>query len=61
MMGWGNQRAVSPADETDWQTSAAWVKAGRRVVFWLVGGSIVLSALISISGAVVATGSVTVE
>ncbi|MEM8627838.1 MAG: HlyD family type I secretion periplasmic adaptor subunit [Pseudomonadota bacterium] len=34
---------------------------GRRFVFWFVGGAVVLSALISISGAVVATGAVTVE
>lgn len=45
----------------DWQASSTWVRAGRRMVYGFVGGTILLSAIVSISGAVVAPGTVTVE
>jgi len=38
-----------------------WIRIGNHTVFWLLGGTIAFTALVSISGAVVATGTVTVE
>ncbi len=49
------------ATSGDWQASEPWVRTGLRVVVWLFGGLLVFMALVSISGAVIATGSVTVE
>jgi HlyD family secretion protein len=46
---------------TDWHSTDPWIRAGYRTVVWLVGGLLVFSWLFSISGAVVATGTVTVE
>lgn len=45
----------------DWQATEPWVRRGMRLVVYLLGGLIVFMALVSISGAVIATGSVTVE
>ncbi len=44
-----------------WQTTEPWIRAGNRTIFWLLGGTIAISSLVSISAAVVATGTVTVE
>lgn len=65
------QRKTKPGGKTpsastgrsaaDWQSSAAWVSAGRRIVLFVVGGALLVSAIVTVSGAVVATGSVTVE
>lgn len=49
------------AGEDGWHLTEPWVKLGNRTVFWMLGGAVVFSALVSISGAVVATGSVTFE
>ncbi|MEO1206166.1 MAG: HlyD family type I secretion periplasmic adaptor subunit [Pseudomonadota bacterium] len=54
-------RPAQASNDVDWQTSSAWVKTGRRVVLGVVAGAVILSTVLSISGAVVATGSVTVE
>lgn len=56
MMGGAQHGGVS-----DWQRTGPWVTLGKRIVFFLLGGLIVFSALVSIAGAVVATGTVTVE
>ncbi|MGD9784038.1 MAG: HlyD family type I secretion periplasmic adaptor subunit [Hyphomicrobiaceae bacterium] len=45
----------------DWANTEAWIAFGRNLVLFLVGGFFVWSILISISGAVVAPGRVTVE
>ena len=45
----------------DWSLTDRWVRFGNRTVFGLLGGLIVFMSLVSISGAVVATGSVGVE
>lgn len=44
-----------------WHSTAPWVRLGRRVCIGLVVGLVVFGALVSINGAVVATGTVTVE
>jgi HlyD family type I secretion membrane fusion protein len=49
------------APEESWQGSDAWVKLGMRSATILFGGLLVFCLLFSISGAVVATGTVTVE
>lgn len=45
----------------DWQATEPWVRTGFRVVVYFLGGLLAFMALVSISGAVIATGSVTVE
>ena len=45
----------------DWHATEKWIRIGNRTVFGLLGGLLVASALIRISGAVVASGIVTVE
>ncbi len=45
----------------DWQGTEAWVRFGMRTVLGLFGGLILFLALVSISGAVVTSGSVTVQ
>lgn len=51
----------SNAPTEDWQATEPWVRAGMRLVIYMLGGLLLFSILMSISGAVVATGSVTVE
>lgn len=48
------------APET-WHTTEQWIRIGNRTVYWLLGGLIAFTSLVTISGAVVATGTVTVE
>jgi HlyD family secretion protein len=45
----------------DWQGTEAWVRFGMRTVLGLFGGLVLFLALVSISGAVVTSGSVTVQ
>jgi HlyD family secretion protein len=47
--------------EADWHATDKWITIGNRTVYWLLGGLIVFSSLVSINGAVVANGTVTVE
>lgn len=51
--------AVAGADR--WHATEPWVRLGNRTVVWLLGGLLLFSAFVSISGAVVATGTVTFE
>ncbi len=44
-----------------WHATDHWITIGNRTVYWLLGGLLVFTAAIPISGAVVATGTVTVE
>ncbi len=53
--------ASAPATSGDWLDTESWVRFGMRVVVWMFGGLIAFLALVSINGAVVAPGSVTVE
>ncbi len=53
-------KSLNPA-QTDWQASSPWVSFGNRTVYGLLGGTILFMALVSISGAVVAQGTVGVE
>lgn len=52
--------ATPPAD-SDWTATDPWLRFGNRTVFGLVGGLFLFSLLVSISGAVIAVGKVTVE
>lgn len=49
------------ADRSDWRTTEPWVRYGMRVVVFMCGGLLLFSTLVSISGAVIATGTVAVE
>jgi HlyD family secretion protein len=49
-----------PADP-DWVSTDRWIKTGNRTVVGLLGGLVIFAWLVSISGAVVAPGTVTVE
>lgn len=55
------QAAHSGGAASDWHETGPWVRLGTQVSIWLVGGMFLASILLSISGAVVATGTVTVE
>lgn len=55
------QRQPRPDTRVDWQDTDPWIKVGKRIVLWAFGGLLLWSALISISGAVVTGGTVTVE
>ncbi len=50
--------AAAPAS---WQSADPWIRFGYNVCVWLIGGLLLWSALVSIAGAVVATGTVIVE
>ena len=57
---------MSTARESDrasagWHTTAPWVRLGTRVCIGLVVGVLLFGAIVSINGAVVASGTVTVE
>lgn len=55
-------KSVAPATTAaDWHLTEPWVKRGLSVVVWLVGGLLAWLAIVSISGAVMAPGRVTVE
>ena len=49
------------ADAAAWHGTERWIRIGNRTVYWLLGGMLAFSAIVTISGAVVATGTVTVE
>lgn len=49
------------ASASEWQTSGQWVKVGLRSAGLMFGGLVVLSMVVNLAGAVVASGSVTVE
>ena len=55
------REATAPAANTDWHSTEPWVRFGTRTVTQLCGGLLIGSMLFSISGAVVATGTVSVE
>ncbi len=44
-----------------WHATDHWITIGNRTVYWLLGGMLLFTAVIPINGAVVATGTVTVE
>ncbi len=54
-------KSLTRARSDDWTSTEIWVRFGNRTVFLLLGGSLVFMAAVSISGAVVASGSVGVE
>ncbi|MCB1522177.1 MAG: HlyD family type I secretion periplasmic adaptor subunit [Hyphomicrobiaceae bacterium] len=45
----------------EWTSTEPWIRFGKRIVLWMVGGLFAWSILVSIVGAVVAPGRVTVE
>lgn len=53
--------AASPQRGNDWTSTDPWLRFGNRTVFGLVGGLFLFSIIVSISGAVIAVGKVTVE
>ncbi len=44
-----------------WHATEHWITIGNRTVCWLLGGLLLFTSVVPISGAVVATGTVTVE
>jgi len=50
-----------PQPAADWHATDRWITLGNRTVVWLLGGLLLFSWIVSISGAVVATGTVTTE
>jgi HlyD family secretion protein len=59
----GTLRALTPArgQTAAWHATEHWITIGNRTVYWLLGGLIIFMAFTSINGAVIATGTVTVE
>ncbi|MBU2583585.1 MAG: HlyD family type I secretion periplasmic adaptor subunit [Alphaproteobacteria bacterium] len=53
--------ASSPLTDVNWTSTDPWLRFGHRTVFGLVGGMLAFSLVVSISGAVIAVGKVTVE
>jgi HlyD family secretion protein len=54
--------AGSPAVQaSDWHATEPWVRFGMRTVVYLCGGLLLASLLLSVSGAVVTSGTVSVE
>jgi HlyD family secretion protein len=51
----------APGAPSDWHDTAPWIRIGNFVTFGLLGGLFLWSAFVTISGAVVASGIVTVE
>ncbi len=53
----------SPLEEENvtWHATEPWTKFGMHVVIWLFGGFVLFTSFVSIAGAIVATGTVTVE
>lgn len=49
------------ASAAEWNSSEPWVKLGMRSAIFMFGGLVLFSLIVSITGAVVATGMVTVE
>ncbi len=49
------------ASPANWHSTDPWIRTGNRAVFGLLGGLVLFTSLVSINGAVVATGTVTVE
>ncbi len=54
-------RNAAPSANLEWHATEPWVRFGTRVVVFLCGGLLLASVLLSISGAVVATGAVSVD
>ena len=51
-----------PSPRADaWDATERWIRIGNRTVYGLLGGLLVFTSLVSISAAVVSTGTVTVE
>lgn len=50
---------AAPGD-ADWRACDPWIRLGRRIVLWLLGGLLITGFVVSISGAVVAPGQVIV-
>lgn len=53
--------ADSAPDAQTWHTTEPWVRRGMKLVTWMCGGLFIYAAVVSISGAVIAPGRVTVE
>lgn len=55
-------RATNTAPDVQaWQTTEPWVRRGMKLVTWMCGGLLLYTTVVSISGAVIAPGRVTVE
>lgn len=52
---------TAPPVSLDWQATEPWVRLGMRTIKGMLAGLLISATLFSISGAVVATGTVTVE
>lgn len=55
------RQGSAAARSSAWHATDRWITIGNRTVYWLLGGLLVLTSVVTISGAVVATGTVTVE
>ena len=56
-----NAAATPAATTTDWHATEPWVRYGMRTVTQLCGGLLLGSILFSVAGAVVASGTVSVD
>ncbi len=52
---------ASSAANEDWTSTDPWLRFGNRTVMFMAGGLFLFALIVSISGAVIATGKVTVE
>jgi HlyD family secretion protein len=57
----GQRASTAAIADAAWHATDKWITIGNRTVYWLLGGTILFSALVSINAAVVASGTVTVE
>ena len=51
----------APAEPAGWYSPDPWIRFGSRTLIALIGASFVLSAVFTISGAIIASGRVTIE
>ncbi len=52
---------TAPPTSPDWQATEPWIGLGMRTLWYMLAGLFLSATLFSVSGAVVATGTVTVE
>ena len=61
LLSFFNSLTTPAATSTDWHSTEPWVRFGMRTVVYLCGGLLAASMLLSVSGAVVTSGTVAVE
>lgn len=61
MIEFGKLFQPAPPETGDWTATEPWLRFGHRTVILMVGGLFLFALAVSISGAVIASGKVTVE